>query len=162
MRTELKNTLFYLFMLFLFMHKKQVNDSRERQPDWTHTAFNTWSNIADERSENNEMGKPATLKKILGYILALLSFMVVCAFVFSALESTTEHHQVEYWKTVKQDIASQFNLSDSELLQLVSRLDGVKKYGLSRRNSWDFYSSFWFTMTITTTIGKNRFGHLFP
>ena len=103
------------------------------------------------------METSASPKKMLGLIFILVLFMVICAFVFPLLERTNEHEQMKFWNTVKQDLANQFNLSDKELLQLIVRLDGIKKYGLSTKTTWNFYNSFWFTMTITTTIGKRLF-----
>ena len=96
----------------------------------------------------------ATLKKLLTCLFCLVAFMAISAVVFNFFESDNERRQMAYWKTVEGDIKRELNLSGIELVRLLQRLEGVKKYGLATTTKWDFYNSFWFTMTITTTIGK--------
>lgn len=104
-----------------------------------------------------KMCEAKTGSKLIILFFCLLLYMIICAFVFSALESENDKQSYEYYQTVKINYMKRYNMSLKEWTRLVEQASAMSKRGFlaEYKNYWNFYHSFWFTTTIVTTMGKN-------
>ena len=101
--------------------------------------------------------------KLAILFIILLLYMIICALVFSALESDKDRESYEYYQTVKASNMKRYNLTQAQWIQIVEDASAISKRGFVReyKNYWNFYHSFWFTTTIVTTMGKSHFLKLY-
>lgn len=94
--------------------------------------------------------------KLPSMILLLLIFICICAAIFSHLESKNDKNLYRKYRERKLDFLIKYNITEKELHVLMDELAYMKKKGFhsSYKNFWGFYHSFWFTITITTTMGE--------
>ncbi|KAK3748850.1 hypothetical protein QZH41_018737, partial [Actinostola sp. cb2023] len=99
--------------------------------------------------------------KLPSLIVMLLVFLCVCSAIFSQLES--DHDKTLYHKYQGQKLyyLKKYNMTEKELHSLMMELSYMKKKGFASayKNYWGFYHSFWFSITVITTMG---FGHIVP
>lgn len=97
---------------------------------------------------------------VLGYIV----YLVVGAWVFSALELPYEQELRKELVAARQDFLSNNTcVSDARLEELLARALEASNYGVSvlrndSNQNWDFVSSLFFSSTVLTTTGETR-GH---
>lgn len=90
--------------------------------------------------------------RTLALIICTFTYLIVGAAIFDALESQEETTQKETLDMRKQELLSTFNLSkdDFDLLEKVVLQLKPHKAGVQ----WKFAGSFYFAITVITTIGK--------
>jgi len=92
-------------------------------------------------------------------IFLLLVFICICAVIFSHLESKNDQKLYQKYQGKKLEFLEKYNITEKELQELMNELSYMKKKGFhtSYKNFWGFYHSFWFTITVITTMGKQWF-----
>lgn len=97
--------------------------------------------------------------RTLALIICTFTYLLVGAAVFDALESKKETTQKKKLDARKRDLMEKYNLSrvnfdelEGVVLQLKPHKAGVQ---------WKFAGSFYFAITVITTIGKTNRAHDF-
>lgn len=85
--------------------------------------------------------------------------MCICAAIYSLLEKENDRTQYNLYQGLKKNYKRKYNLSEDEFIKFVKDANIMYKRGYmgEYRDYWNFYHSFWFTITVVTTIGKPRF-----
>ncbi|XP_031574270.1 potassium channel subfamily K member 15-like [Actinia tenebrosa] len=99
--------------------------------------------------------------KLPSLLLFLTVFLSVCAAIFSHLESENDQALYQEYQKRKNLYVEKYNMSEEEFYQIMVDLTVMKKkeFYSSYRDDWGFYHSFWFVITVITTMG---FGHTVP
>ena len=91
--------------------------------------------------------------RTLALIVCTFLYLLLGAAVFDALESRNEEQEKASLQGVRDEIESRYNISEGDMerlettfIELVPHVAGVQ---------WKFAGSFFFCMTVITTIGKN-------
>ena len=89
----------------------------------------------------------------------LILYMCICAAIYSLLEKENDRTQYNLYQGLKKSYKRKYNLSEDEFIKFVKDASIIYKRGYmgEYRDYWNFYHSFWFTITVVTTIGKARF-----
>lgn len=89
----------------------------------------------------------------------LILYMCICAAIYSLLEKENDRTQYNLYQGLKKSYKRKYNLSEDEFIKFVKDASIMYKRGYmgEYRDYWNFYHSFWFTITVVTTIGKPRF-----
>ena len=85
--------------------------------------------------------------------------MCICAAIYSLLEKENDRTQYNLYQGLKKSYKRKYNLSEDEFIKFVKDASIMYKRGYmgEYRDYWNFYHSFWFTITVVTTMGKPRF-----
>ena len=96
--------------------------------------------------------------RTLALIVCTFLYLLFGAAVFDALESRSEEKEKAALEGTKDEVKTKYNISDEDIdlleetfIRLVPHVAGVQ---------WKFAGSFFFCMTVITTIGKNDIGEV--
>ncbi|KAM7289679.1 potassium channel subfamily K member 4, partial [Ixodes scapularis] len=110
-------------------------------------------------------------KEVLALLVVFIVYVVIGGAVFMAVEGPNEdllrNEIMEIRRNFHEKLVSlnHTNLTSAEITQLVSRLADarsknlINEQGHDTHTNWNFYNSFFFAITVVTTIG---YGHLAP
>lgn len=110
-------------------------------------------------------------KEVLALLVVFIVYVVIGGAVFMAVEGPLEEQLRQEIAKIRQDFSDKLvslnhpNLTSREISQLVSRLADARSKNLmdedgrDTHTNWNFYNSFFFAITVVTTIG---YGHLAP
>ena len=92
----------------------------------------------------------------------LILYMCICAAIYSLLEKENDRTQYNLYQGLKKTYKQKYNLSEDEFINFAKDASVMHKRGYmgEYKDYWNFYHSFWFTITVVSTIGKPRF-HIF-
>jgi hypothetical protein len=94
--------------------------------------------------------------KLPSLLLSLIVFLCACAAIFSHLEGEADKALYHKYQMRKVHYVRKYNMSEQEFHEMMLDLTFINKKAFysSYQNSWGFYHSFWFVITVITTMGK--------
>jgi len=95
--------------------------------------------------------------RTLSLIVCTVTYLLVGAAVFDALESETELKQREQAGTLRRQLVSKYNITDNDYRLLETVI--IRAIPHKAGHQWKFSGAFYFAMTVITTIG---YGHSCP
>lgn len=90
--------------------------------------------------------------RTLALIICTFTYLIVGAAIFDALESQEETTQKDMLDMRKEELLSNFNLSKEDFNKLEKVVLQLKPHKAGVQ--WKFAGSFYFAITVITTIGK--------
>lgn len=90
--------------------------------------------------------------RTLSLIVCTFLYLLVGAAVFDALESKTEAYDKKRYGDIIEDVQRKYNISDTDMSSLSSTITRLVPHKAGVQ--WKFAGSFFFCMTVITTIGK--------
>lgn len=90
--------------------------------------------------------------RTLSLILCMFSYLLVGAAVFDALESETESSRRRILELKRNEMKKKYRLSEDDYRQIEQVVLQAELHHAGRQ--WKFAGSFYFAITVITTIGK--------
>ncbi|KAI4901305.1 hypothetical protein NFI96_004113 [Prochilodus magdalenae] len=91
--------------------------------------------------------------RTLSLILCMLSYLLVGAAVFDALESETESERKRMLEEKRGEMKRQYRFSEEDYREIERVVLQAEPHRAGRQ--WKFAGSFYFAITVITTIGKS-------
>lgn len=91
--------------------------------------------------------------RTLALIVCTFTYLIVGAAIFDVLESQTETTQRNALDRTKRELLSTFNLTEADFERLEKVVLQLKPHKAGMQ--WKFAGSFYFAITVITTIGKS-------
>lgn len=91
--------------------------------------------------------------RTLSLILCMLSYLLVGAVVFDALESETENSRKKILEQKRNELKKKYRFTDDDYREIERVVLQSEPHRAGRQ--WKFAGSFYFAITVITTIGNS-------